>query len=56
MDGISLHFYTVTGWQGCNGAATAFSPDDYHWTMGKCLEIEDVFKRHISILDKYDPN
>ena len=56
MDGISLHYYTVTGWQGSKGAATVFSPDDYYWTMGKCLEIEDVIKRHISIMDKYDPN
>ncbi len=56
MDGISLHYYTVTGWQGSKGAATVFSPDDYYWTMGKCLEIENVIKRHISIMDKYDPN
>ena len=55
MDGISLHYYTVTGWSGSKGSATDFNKDDYYWTMGKCLEIEDVVKKHIQIMDKYDP-
>ena len=29
--------------------------DDYYWTMGKCLEIEDVIKRHAAIMDVKDP-
>ena len=28
--------------------------DDYYWTMGKCLEVEDVLKKHCAIMDKYD--
>lgn len=55
MDGISLHYYTVTGWNGSKGSATDFNKDDYYWTMGKCLEIEDVVRKHIQIMDKYDP-
>lgn len=55
MDGLSLHYYTVLGWSGSKGAATKFNADDYYWTMGKCREIEDVVKKHISIMDKYDP-
>ena len=55
MDGISLHYYTVTGWNGSKGSATDFNKDDYYWTMGKCLEIEDVIRKHIQIMDKYDP-
>ena len=55
MDGVSLHYYTVTGWSGSKGSATKFTNEDYYWTMGKCLEIEDVLKRHIAIMDKYDP-
>lgn len=55
MDGISLHYYTVTGWNGSKGSATRFTEDDYYWTMGKCLEIETVLKKHIAIMDKYDP-
>lgn len=55
MSGISLHYYTVKGWHGSKGSATNYSNDDYYWTMGKCLEIEDVIKKHCTIMDKKDP-
>ena len=55
MHGLSLHYYTVSGWNGSKGAATRFSKDDYYWTLGKCREIEDVIKKHCTIMDKYDP-
>ena len=55
MHGISLHYYTVTTWSGSKGAATKFTPEDYYWTMGKCLEIEPVIEKHAAIMDKYDP-
>lgn len=54
MNGISLHYYTVAGWNGSKGAATKFTDEDFYWTMGKCLEIENVLKRHIAIMDQYD--
>lgn len=55
MQGLSLHYYTVKGWNGSKGSATKFNKTDYLWTMSKCLEIEDVLKKHIAIMDKYDP-
>ncbi|MCC8095997.1 MAG: alpha-N-arabinofuranosidase [Tannerellaceae bacterium] len=55
MDGLSLHYYTVTGWEGSKGSATQFNAEDFYWTMGKCLEIEDVIRKHIHIMDQYDP-
>ena len=55
MNGISLHYYTVSGWNGSKGSATNFTDEDYYWTLGKCLEIEQVIKKHIAIMDKYDP-
>lgn len=55
MSGLSLHYYTVTGWSGSKGSATKFNNDDFYWTMGKCLEIEDVIKKHCAIMDEYDP-
>lgn len=55
MDGLSLHYYTVAGWNGSKGSATQFSKDDYYWTMGKCLEIEEVIQKHSTIMDRYDP-
>ena len=54
MHGLSLHYYTVSGWSGSKGAATQFSDEDYYWTLGKCREIEDVLKKHIAIMDRYD--
>ncbi|MDO5525692.1 MAG: alpha-L-arabinofuranosidase C-terminal domain-containing protein [Prevotella sp.] len=55
MNGLSLHYYTVTGWSGSKGAAINNNTDDFYWTMGKCLGIEDVIKKHSAIMDKYDP-
>jgi len=55
MNGLSLHYYTVTGWSGSKGSAINFNNDDYYWTIGKCLEIEDVIKRHCTIMDEKDP-
>lgn len=55
MDGISLHYYTVLGWSGSKGSATNFTDEDYYWTLGKCLEVGPVVRRHCEIMDKYDP-
>ncbi len=55
MQGLSLHYYTVSGWNGPKGSATQFDAADYYWTLGKCLEIEDVIRKHKDIMDKEDP-
>lgn len=55
MAGLSLHYYTVPGWEGSKGSATQFTRDQYYWTIGKCREIEDVLKKHIVIMDAQDP-
>ena len=47
MNGISLHYYTVTGWNGSKGSATKFTDKDYYWFLSKTIEIEDVLKKHI---------
>ncbi len=54
MHGLSLHYYTVTGWNESKGSATKFNNDEYYWIIGKCLEIEEVLQKHISIMDRYD--
>ena len=56
MHGLSLHYYTVKGWSGSKGSATKFDDDDFYWTIGKCIEIEDVIRRHCEIMDRYDRN
>jgi len=55
MKGLSLHYYTIKSWSD-KGSATNFDTYEYLRTMAKCIEIEDVIIKHISIMDKYDPN
>ena len=55
MQGISLHYYTCSGWEGSKGSATQFDTDQYYWALGKCLEIEEVIKKHKAIMDEKDP-
>lgn len=55
MNGISVHYYTVKEWgDGKKGFATQFNNDEYYWTIGKALEIEEVLQKHMTIMDKYD--
>lgn len=55
MHGISLHYYTVKDWgHGKKGSATQFTDEEYYWTIGKALEIEEVLQKHIAIMNKYD--
>lgn len=55
MQGVSLHYYTCKGWDGSKGSATQFTKDEYLWTMEKCLQMDEIVKKHIAIMDKYDP-
>ena len=55
MQGISLHYYTCSGWDGPKGSAINFDNNQYYWALGKCLEIEEVIKRHKAIMDEADP-
>ena len=55
MHGLSLHYYTVKGWNGSKGSATRFSEEEYYNILGKAVEVEPVIARHIAIMDKYDP-
>lgn len=56
MQGLALHYYTIIGpWEN-KGSATDFSEKDYYRTMDKTLYMEDLLKKHSSIMDKYDPN
>ena len=54
MNGLSVHFYTVYDWN-AKGSATKFTPDDYYWTLGKCMDIDNVIKSHSAIMDRTDP-
>ncbi len=53
MYGISLHYYT-TDWFN-KGSATEFGEAEYFDILKRCLNIEDALDRHITIMDRYDP-
>ena len=53
MNGLSLHYYTVANWNS-KGSATEFKENDYYFTIGKAVELEEVIQKHIAIMDKYD--
>jgi alpha-L-arabinofuranosidase len=55
MDGLSLHYYTVKGWDGSKGSATNFDRQEYIRTIDKCMGIEPVLQKHIAIMDQHDP-
>lgn len=55
MHGVSLHYYTVKGWDGSKGSAIDFNEEEYYNTLGKAVEVEPVIVKHIAIMDKYDP-
>ena len=54
MDGVSLHYYTVDNWNS-KGSATEFTAEEYAQTLGKTMDIEPVIRKHIEIMDQYDP-
>lgn len=55
MDGISVHYYTVPEDWTHHGSATEFSSKDYYTTLSKALAIDPMLKRHIEIMNRYDP-
>lgn len=55
MDGLSLHYYTVTGNWREKGSATDFNEDKWFHTLQKALFMEELITRHANIMDGYDP-
>ncbi|MBR5836088.1 MAG: alpha-N-arabinofuranosidase [Bacteroidales bacterium] len=55
MDGISLHYYTVKGWEGSKGSATDFDTEWWYNMISKAVEVEEVIENHKAIMKAYDP-
>ena len=55
MDGLSLHYYTIThDWEN-KTSATAFNEKDWFYSMKKTLFLDELITKHSTIMDKYDP-
>ena len=56
MNGLSLHYYTLpSGNWSRKGSATDFQEAEWHATLRRALEMDNVVTRHSAIMDKYDP-
>lgn len=56
FQGISLHYYTICHNWSEKGSATQFDESEYFTTMKKTLVMDELLSKHITIMDKYDPN
>jgi len=55
MQGLSLHYYTIThNWQH-KGSATDFTENEWFLTLSKTLKMDEIVTKHSTIMDKYDP-
>jgi alpha-L-arabinofuranosidase len=55
MDGLSVHYYTMTGSWTDKKSATDFDRETYLETLRKAAGIEELIVRHGAIMDQYDP-
>ncbi|MBP7506221.1 MAG: alpha-N-arabinofuranosidase [Prolixibacteraceae bacterium] len=54
--GLSLHYYTLpTGDWGAKGSSTQFGEAEWFETIKRTLFVEDYIKKHLEVMDKYDP-
>ncbi len=56
MDGLSLHYYTIPGNWKEKGSATQFGEDEWFTTLKKAMQMDELLRKHATIMDKYDPD
>jgi alpha-N-arabinofuranosidase len=54
LEGVALHHYSVIDWNK-KSSATAFTEKEYFTTMQRALAMDTLIKKHLAIMDKYDP-
>lgn len=55
MNAVALHHYSTVKWSE-KGSATDFSEQQYFATMKSALLMDELVRRHSTIMNKYDPN
>ena len=56
IQGLSLHYYTIpTGNWDKKGSATQFDETEYFNTISNTLFMDELIRKHSTIMDKYDP-
>jgi alpha-N-arabinofuranosidase len=55
IDGIDLHYYTLSGTWQHKGSATQFTEQEWFSAVERALYIDTLITRHATIMDRYDP-
>ncbi len=55
LDGISLHYYVVPGEFKRPNPSVDFNDEQYNKTIEQTFYMDELITRHITIMDKYDP-
>jgi len=55
IDGLDLHYYTITGTWANKGKATEFGEAEWFEMMRYTMQMEEFIDRHSAIMDEYDP-
>jgi len=55
IDGLDLHYYTITGTWREKGHATEFSEAEWFEMMRNTMRMEEFIDRHAAIMDEHDP-
>ena len=55
MNGLSLHYYTVPGWDCDKGSATDFTEEEYYRTLTRTAGVDEILRTHVGIMDSIDP-
>ncbi len=56
MDGISLHYYTITHDWTHKGSAADFTDEEWFMTLKATTFMDELLDNNIAIMDKYDPS
>ena len=55
MQGLSLHYYTITHSWAHKGSATQFDEAEWFATLTKAAHMDKIISDHAAIMDNYDP-
>ncbi|MFI2485999.1 alpha-N-arabinofuranosidase [Promicromonospora kroppenstedtii] len=55
FQGISLHYYTMTGPWSDKGSATEFGTEEWYRALARAAHMEHLLDRHGAVMDRYDP-
>jgi alpha-N-arabinofuranosidase len=55
FQGVSFHYYTMTGPWDRKGSATEFTTEEYYRAISKAAKVETFIRGHAAVMDVYDP-